>query len=631
MSAPERCVARPLGGSLIDLPPCLSQDKKLLFCASGAYVRIFSVATGEQLNVLAAAEQQIVCMQLLGTNQLHLITAAADGIIRVWDYLECRVIRTHRIASRIHHAQVCRDTIYLIAEDPTGGKNEDKSPYRLISINLNDGKRGRYARYDRVDAFAVHPSGNFIATISGHRLYVMRTSDRRQLSLGHNREFTTVCFHPMEDYIATGDCIGQIVLWYGYSNSYMTPATESTPAIKPTSSVVSSLLSWHAHAVAWTAFTPDGIYLLSGGEESVLVFWHTSTFSKTFLPRLGSSICRFSTSGDGDLFAIACDDNSVRLIRSSTLKSERTIQGLRMIGSHRSLASRSIDVSDIALASLKSSSSSSANELSSSAVANNNTAAIVESLRSILCSNRSLRWCQDPSQLVSILDGGAGFQATLQMFDAFRDQHVGSLEVAPRNVVSRTDNEQIAVPRITQLALSSPRATGEQPVWMVVCESMAVPHRDTIKHSFRWLYRTTPTSSWQLHTRCDQPHTSLVTATAFLPNRDQCITGDINGDIKVWTLQPLPQSLQRSQENVMNAKSHLNRKTTKPIDTVSWQLTSVCVFFFHPPLSVFELISIRLLSSMFFSVAFPDSAPSSSAYRINFHHNRWLTDCSVSW
>lgn len=52
-----------------------------------------------------------------------------------------------------------------------------------------------------------------------------------------------------------------------------------------------------------------GSYLLSGGEEAVLVLWQHHTHHKQFLPRLGGPIVHLTASPDDKLFAVSHKDN----------------------------------------------------------------------------------------------------------------------------------------------------------------------------------------------------------------------------------------------------------------------------------------------------------------------------------
>lgn len=51
------------------------------------------------------------------------------------------------------------------------------------------------------------------------------------------------------------------------------------------------LLKWHMDAVGALVFSHDETYLVLGGQEKVLVFWHLELGRKQFLPRLAAPVC----------------------------------------------------------------------------------------------------------------------------------------------------------------------------------------------------------------------------------------------------------------------------------------------------------------------------------------------------
>lgn len=81
------------------------------------------------------------------------------------------------------------------------------------------------------------------------------------------------------------------------------------------------------------SFYFTGSYLLSGGEEAVLVMWQFDTKNMSFLPRLGSEILTISISPDQTLYAIGFLDNSIKIYSVINLEMKQSMQGLKY-GAH---------------------------------------------------------------------------------------------------------------------------------------------------------------------------------------------------------------------------------------------------------------------------------------------------------
>jgi NET1-associated nuclear protein 1 (U3 small nucleolar RNA-associated protein 17) len=121
--------------------------------------------------------------------------------------------------------------------------------------------------------------------------------------------------HPTESILAIGDYSGKITLLFIDSHK-----SEKLP--------VSSQFHWHSHKVNCITFSADGNYLLSGGEEAVLVLWQFQTGSRQFLPRLGAEISSIRISQNQGLYLISLKDNGVKIVNSSNLSIVKDIHGL---------------------------------------------------------------------------------------------------------------------------------------------------------------------------------------------------------------------------------------------------------------------------------------------------------------
>jgi len=183
-------------------------------------------------------------------------------------------------------------------------------------------------------------SGESLIVIGGHKVYVASveiedvsaSQDRRSdyTKLLSPEPLTCLAMHPTKELFATGDSKGQIRLWYClqggiYAGTSRERRTQTTT------------LHWHAHAVSSLAFTPNGAYLLSGGEEAVLVIWQMHSGKREFVPRVGAPIQSISVSDPQDAsgsraqeYLLGLSDGTLAFVKADLLKVHRTIARLKL-------------------------------------------------------------------------------------------------------------------------------------------------------------------------------------------------------------------------------------------------------------------------------------------------------------
>ena len=183
-------------------------------------------------------------------------------------------------------------------------------------------------------------SGNFLIVLGGHKVYVapiemeheLASRDRRAdyTKLLSPEPLTCLAMHPTEEWFATGDSKGQIRLWYCLQDGiFAGPSRERK--------VQTTTLHWHTHAVTSLAFTPNGAYLLSGGEEAVLVICQIHSGRKEFVPRVGAPIQSISVSdpqgANGSRtqeYLLGLSDGTLAFVRADLLRVHRTIARLKL-------------------------------------------------------------------------------------------------------------------------------------------------------------------------------------------------------------------------------------------------------------------------------------------------------------
>lgn len=86
-------------------------------------------------------------------------------------------------------------------------------------------------------------------------------------------------------------------------------------------------LHWHRTAVNTVKWSRDQRYIISGGNETVLVVWQLDTNQKQFLPHLSTSILNLTVSAKGSEYALRLGDNSVMILSIADLLPSANITG----------------------------------------------------------------------------------------------------------------------------------------------------------------------------------------------------------------------------------------------------------------------------------------------------------------
>jgi NET1-associated nuclear protein 1 (U3 small nucleolar RNA-associated protein 17) len=298
---------------------------------------------------------------------------------------------------------------------------------------------------------------------------------------------SALALHPTEPAVAVGQLTGEIVLWYCLADLENTKPACST-------------LHWHAHAVGHIDFTADGIYMLSGGEEAVLVVWQLATWHKQFLPRLGSNIVSITVSPDQELYAVGFKDNTIKIISSVDMTIKQSVTGLKCASLPRS-----------PLSSLK-----------------------TQSLRSGLVV--------EPRNNLVVLSGSPG---CLQFYNATEDKHVMEVETVPQNRISRTEEKEIELAEVTEVAFSADGA------WMATIDvrktSDGSGGSDPEVNLKIWSFDSA-SQSYIVNTRVASPHNGIITSLRFssvLPSAVSTdstaqplllVSSSLDGRFKTWQL-----------------------------------------------------------------------------------------------
>lgn len=221
----------------------------------------------------------------------------------------------------------------------------------FLTVFWRDSQAGRAFVYDLAKSMALESriklskpqtivssaSGNLVATFDRHTVLVWTPElfgKVPALALHHTKPITCITIRPDGSQLAAGDGTGRILIWHDVSLTLASQVAKRSEAggestLRYEEPPVTTV-HWHAHAVGCLLFSLDGIYLLSGGQEAVLVMWEAASGRRAYLPRLGAPLAGIACcEGDIARYAIRQADNTVRIINSASMTVEASVHGLR--------------------------------------------------------------------------------------------------------------------------------------------------------------------------------------------------------------------------------------------------------------------------------------------------------------
>ncbi|KIK94037.1 hypothetical protein PAXRUDRAFT_12297 [Paxillus rubicundulus Ve08.2h10] len=514
-------------------PPIFTKDGSHFFSIVGSNIKIHSTSSGKVISTLPRSQDEghteiITSATLSAQSKFQLITASLDGTIKIWDFLEGVLLRTIDLDQGIHHVcthEKIKDYVFVgaIKKKKSASTSQNPRPGRLtkgmeescivlrVSLKTQGTSSPTKAQKSSqvipvgktrtTTGLAVSASGDRLIAVAGHKAYVAQTSNLKSgfTKFVSPEALTCLAVHPSEEYFATGDTKGVVRLWYCLESNLV-----KVVGVEKTSQT--STLHWHAHAVSSVAFTLNGAYLLSGGEESVLVIWQLHTGKREFVPRVGSPIKSIAVSPARvaeEEYLLGLADASHAFVSSSTLKLSRIFARIKLgipvscSSCHRTLPHNAID----------------------------------PGVSGPMPSSSTPLAFHQPSETLVL---PSSHPSSLQTYSPFTFTLIAELEVSPSNRVSRRDEKALEPARVERAVISS---SGD---WMATID------RREGDESFRgeiylkfWCWDK-KTAFWILNTRIDRPHgLARVTSLSFSPGVEgmQVLTTGEDGNVKAWRIR----------------------------------------------------------------------------------------------
>lgn len=325
--------AQTLGGRLTRHAPLFSHDSTLLYTSTGRTVRVFRVSDGRLIksHALAALEKScglsrelkkaleacgqfwvckpgLPCMDditSLAWSEEHLVVSHFGGSVRFLDKEDLHVVREIFVDSLVLQVFVAGGSLFAFCASSDKQHAAYSELLRLsgdafLPVFRHKGV-GRISYCDSTAVFAFDRSFISICLADAKPVWTQRR---------HILPITAIAVKD-GDTVLVGDTKG-VITWYTLASKQR------------------SLMHWHSSRVQALCFTSN--YVLSGGLESVLVYWQDT--ERNFLPRLAQSggIVDICVSPSELHAAVTVADNTVHIVNLSANLIEATLAGLK----HRS-------------------------------------------------------------------------------------------------------------------------------------------------------------------------------------------------------------------------------------------------------------------------------------------------------
>ena len=330
------------GGSFTRGPILFTHEDEYILLCHGTSILVLDGRTclqvgkldssaNDQGQVVSGHTEPIISLALHPTEKGKVFSASNDGHIFLWSYEAGKCldgwVAPLRVASIV--SAKGRNFLYVACQSETKTTTKGKgAPVMAMDLEMIHGDQHFKVLFNTglgTALVSVSANGKILSVAQRNAISVwdMERDPNRMnvqtITIGYNA--IRLAMHPSE----------QTVFWTNGTGSIFCKSLGSNGGA-PTSK-----MHWHAHATLTISIAPDGKYLLSGGEEGVVVVWHLESNSRQFLSHLGSNVLRVTTNNSGSYYAVLLRSNSLLLISPGSLQIMARYDGIYVHGQNKSL------------------------------------------------------------------------------------------------------------------------------------------------------------------------------------------------------------------------------------------------------------------------------------------------------
>lgn len=308
---------------------------QVAFASSGRHVvvpfgnnlRVYDITSNppSYTGCMSGHLERVTAVVEIGT--MRIASSSKDGTVRIWDVLDGNCLSTVDIGQSIcSMTKINQNKLLCFGLNGVTTINLDPKTRNVKEKFIKPSKMFTKSRGN----VACSANGDLIACIDRKKIYLTSVERKfhRTVSINYPGRITALAISEDGTLMAIGTAAGVITIYRNPTNLFGEKGKQvnmDMAAARPAS------LHWHASAVRALHFSRDNAILLSGGQEGVLVTWKMTTFAfgtRSFLPRMGSSLLSISVSLDEGLYAVVQGNNSVSLVDPASNSVISNIRGI---------------------------------------------------------------------------------------------------------------------------------------------------------------------------------------------------------------------------------------------------------------------------------------------------------------
>ena len=341
-----------VAGHFLDQDPILTSDKQHVILPTSAAVHVYSARTSLLVRQLRIDDAVVTSCYLSRTKSTHLyMSSSGKQSLTLWDWTTGQVLGrwyAGRRLLRIMGLAPAKDRTY---ESVVVLKAGEKGHQQVMMVSLADSANESpiskllLSRKFMLREACVSLDGKTLVLCSDNHLLLGLGSDSSDVNMTYewheltlqgpitcvDARYRAIKRNKKDELamdVAVGFSTGVISIYEDIQYQTVLRSKERTQ-----NDVSSRRLHWHRGPVNTVKWSDDMNYLISGGDETVLVIWQLDTNQQQFLPHLTTPIMNLSVSASS--YTIRLADNSVMVIQIADLLPSTNIAGLAVNG-HRS-------------------------------------------------------------------------------------------------------------------------------------------------------------------------------------------------------------------------------------------------------------------------------------------------------